>query len=272
MVLVRASSPSKYFVLFIKMPDSSRRDGLAREKTAQVKADTRAQRARDTADRRVADLEAEKESWRFKKSDRLRELLAKRVVMRDRDLGLVFLLNWNGERITQGYQFEQATKAAQEIGRKAASAGNAIAEIQSTLERKYQITPDEQAVLAAARFILADIHGRATHIKERARAAGTQKQKEDAARAQAAQAAVGKAFPALTPASIADAVRIALFLDLRHDYHFDELRAMRPATVERFEAVPRSACPRASGQIPISATWRGQQSRLRSADSQPAGA
>lgn len=184
---------------------------------------------RDLEDK-VRILEADLAMIKFRKSDRLRELLAKRLVMPERDLAAVFLVDYSGKPIEQGYEFDRATKGALEFGRKAALAVGTINEAVQMLERRRQITDDERAVLEAAAKILGDVHSKSTKIKERAKASGERAKREEAAREKAAADAVMAAFPALDD----DAAVLLYFLRDRLNYHFAELRKMRPDTATKW--------------------------------------
>jgi hypothetical protein len=184
---------------------------------------------------KVATFERERQQWKFKQSDKLRELLGKRFMMPKRQLSAVFLVSYSGKPIEQGYEFERATKEALEFGRKAATAGGAIAEIAGRLERHQQLNADERAILDAARNILGDIHNRATIIKEGAKSDTQRIKREEAARRKAAEDAVAAAFPRLE----ADAVPLGIFVDGSPyggcGYRIKEIRGMRPETVSAWD-------------------------------------
>lgn len=197
------------------------------------------ERARPTPDERkvralefkVAELEHERQQWKFKQTDKLRELLDRRFIMRNRDLAAVFLRDYLGKPIERGHEFERATKAALEFGRKAASASSAITDLVGTLERKGQINVDEQSILTAALRILGDIHARATRIKESAKADSQRTKREEDAREKAAAEAVANAFPSLA----ADAMLLIHFLKDGRNYHAVELRMLRPQTITKHD-------------------------------------
>lgn len=175
----------------------------------------------------IRSLKAERDIFKFRKSDRLRELLAKRLVMPKRDLSSVFLVDFLGKPIERDHQFDRATKEALEFGRKAALAVNTISETIRTLDRRQQISADETAVLDAAAGILEDIHRKSTRIKEHAKASSAQIKRAEAERRKFATAAVAKAFPDLTR----QAVHLTLFLEDHGNYSLTKLRQMRPETV-----------------------------------------
>lgn len=184
---------------------------------------------------KVRELERERDQWRFRKADKLRELLGKPFLMPKRQLAAVFLVDYLGKPIEQGYEFERATKEALEFGRKAATAGGAIAEIAARLERHRQLNEGERAILDAARAILSNIHNRATVIKESAKSDSQRIKREEAARAKAAAEAVTASFPKLE----ADAVHLAYYLGgsryVGSGYHLGELRKMRPETARKWD-------------------------------------
>ncbi len=179
---------------------------------------------------KVFDLERELQMWKFKKADRLHELLAKRIVMPKRDLAAVFLVDYAGKPIEHGYEFERATKGSLEFGRKAATAASAISEIVATLDRKRQTTPEEKAILDTACKILGDIHGRAAHIKENAKTSSTRIKREEAAREEAAEIAVAMAFPKLDGSAT---MFLAVHLGIRHSSALDNLSKMKPETATK---------------------------------------
>lgn len=180
---------------------------------------------------KVAALEHELQQWKFKKSDKLRELLDKQFILRDRDLATVFLVDFKGGPIERGYEFERATKLALDFGRKAASASSAIADLVGTLDRKSQINADEKAILDAAQRILGNLHLKSTRIKESAKAHSERVKREEAEREKAATSAVAIAFPDLA----ADVMLLIHFLGDAHNYDAEKLRRMRPETVTKWD-------------------------------------
>lgn len=170
-------------------------------------------------------LEADLAQTRFQKNDRLQDLPAKRIVMRSRDLAEVFLVDYLGKPIEKGNEFERATKAALEFGRKAAQACSNIDEVIATLTRRQQITEQERAVLDAARTILTAVHNSATAIKLTAKSRGARIKQEEGARARQAEAAVKDAFP---KPSVTDIVLLAAHLRLNHSWALRQLSRIRP--------------------------------------------
>lgn len=177
---------------------------------------------------RVDQLESELGHWKFKKSSRIAELLKEKIVMPNRDLAAVFLVDFANKPIEKGYEFERATKAALEFGRKAASAGSAIGEIVGKLDRKTQITYEEKAVLDAAQKILVDIHYKTTRIKEGAKHNAAVIKAAEEVREKAAIAAIDKAFPDIS------LVQMTAFLGQRY-WDFNQLRLMRPERLDLFD-------------------------------------
>ena len=161
-------------------------------------------------------LDADLAQTRFRKNDRLQELLAKRIIMRNRDLAAVFLVDYLGKPMERGQEFEAATKEAQEFGRKAAQASSNIVELVEKLTRRQQMTAEETAVLKAANAILADIHNRLTTIKVTAKSLAARIKLEEEGRARwGRKTAVGHAFPKV---SVAEAVLLAIYLRLNHSW------------------------------------------------------
>lgn len=170
-------------------------------------------------------LDADLAQTRFRKNDRLQELLAKRIIMRNRDLAAVFLVDYLGKPMERGQEFEAATKEAQEFGRKAAQASSNIVELVEKLTRRQQMTAEETAVLKAANAILADIHNRSTTIKVTAKSLAARIKLEEEGRARASKTAVGHAFPKV---SVPEAVLLAMHLRLNHSWALNRISQIRP--------------------------------------------
>lgn len=207
-----------------------REEAIANREAALVTRTANDRKQRDL-EYQVAALEHEIQQWKFRKADRLRELLNKRFIKHDRDLAAVFLVDYAGKPIERGFEFERATKAALEFGRKAATASGGIAEIAGKLARNHQINADEQAILDAAQRILSNLHDKATRIKESAKSDSERVKREEAARTKAAVAAVASAFPDLE----ADAMLLTYAISGRRNYHIELLAKMRPESASKWD-------------------------------------
>lgn len=176
----------------------------------------------------IESLRFDVDTWKYKKSQRIEELLAGRFLMQKRDLVPVFLVDYYGKPMEKGHQYESAVKSAQEFGRKAAVAATSISDVVSKLERKAQLLPGEKSVLEAARTILGDVHTQATLIKEGAKRSADKIKREDEARAKVARAAIATVFPNLQDAGI------LLMLSYQQEIIWDgnrrSLLVMRPET------------------------------------------
>lgn len=204
----------------------------ARIAADRVEFDT-AKHKRQMMEREIEDLKCEADTWKYKKSQRIEELLGKRFMMPKRDLAAVFLADYLGKPIEKGFQFENAVKEALEFGRKAAVAASGIDEVSGRLNRKGQLLPVEKAILGAACTILGDVHLRATQIKESAKRSAERIKREEEARAKAAKVAVAAAFPDLKNMDVLLLVSYQFNLVGWGDFSRRALLVMRPETANK---------------------------------------